>query len=542
MKGKRLLPLRWVRKASAFLGEGTASVVDDNVLIFLSYAHDDDLTTSASEDEVGFVTFLDNMLQVKLRDLGATKARIWRDRRRVSQGDQFDDVIDDGLRQAEILLVVMSNNWMQRPYCRKELDSFVDLRRKNGILNVQERMIVVGKGHVDRLKRPAELQGQEGFLFYSRDDQNDVNAVTPFFNRGKANNRFYDQRDALAVYLQKRVERVADGAGTGTTLAPDRPIAAPNGRTVYLAKPASDMKEAYARLAFELQGKGFTVVPDIGADIPSDTTALDVINDALAKAEASVHLVGEKPGFAPEGLDPIARLQLARARGKAAQDKAERFFRRIVWVPKVLGAGAGATGPAAERDPLEVLGRFDSQTATDKIDGDILSKFVEFLFQYLAETAPRPTVNAPAGSKLQVYLSYHGADEDYAEAVAEALRESPVKIRIPVPDADADSRRFNNDLLVKCDAVTLCWANASEVWVRSEADKLTDWQALGRKQQFAYRGLIAGPPPVPHKKAKAIGLLFQDGEFDKVVDLVEKGPPTRELLAELAPDGPGSKP
>ena len=78
--------------------------------------------------------------------------------------------------------------------------------------------------------------------------------------------------------------------------------------------------------------------------------------------------------------------------------------------------------------------------------------------------------------------------------------------------------------------------------MRSEADKLTDWQGLGRKQQFAYRSLIAGPPPVPHKKAKTISLLFQDGEFDKVFDLVDKGTPTRELLADLAPAGAGVNP
>jgi hypothetical protein len=34
-----------------------------------------------------------------------------------------------------------------------------------------------------------------------------------------------------------------------------------------------------------------------------------------------------------------------------------------------------------------------------------------------------------------------------------------------------------------------------------------------------------------------MSLLFQDGKFDKVFDLVDKGPPTRELLAELAPAG-----
>jgi len=112
-----------------------------------------------------------------------------------------------------------------------------------------------------------------------------------------------------------------------------------------------------------------------------------------------------------------------------------------------------------------------------------------------------------------------------------------VKPRIPVADSDADSRRYNSDLLAKCDAVTLCWANASEVWVRSEADRLSDWQGLGRKEQFAFRGLIAGPPPAAHKKSSTLSLIFQDGEFDKVIDLVDKGPPTIALLASLTSMG-----
>ncbi len=520
-------------------------MADEDVFIFLSYAHDDDLATGASEDEVGFVTFLNKMLELKLRDLGATRAKIWIDRRRISDGDLFDDVIDDGLRKADLLVVVMSPNWMQRPYCRKELEAFADLCKNSGIANVQERMVVVGKGHVDRLKRPFDLRGQEGFLFYARDESNGVSDVTPFFNRGKVVNQFYDRRDQLAVFLQKRVDRIAEGAATGTTLSPQQPIAMRNGRTVYLSKPATDMKEAYARLAFELQGKGFTVVPDVSVDLPNDASAVAVVKDALSKAEASVHLVGEKAGFAPEGLDPVVKLQLALAREKSleAAHPTQRVFRRIVWAPKILDPGdASAAATTAERDPMQALERCDEQVAADKIDGDILSKFVEYLFQYLAETTPRQVATGPAGNKLELYLAYHSADEEYAVAVADALRGGPLKIRIPAGEADAEARRYNNDLLVKCDAVTICWANASEVWVRSEADKLSDWQTLGRKQPFVYRSLIAGPPPLAHKTPKAISLLFQDGEFDKVVDLIEKGAPTQDLLADLAPDGAGLKP
>ena len=238
------------------------------------------------------------------------------------------------------------------------------------------------------------------------------------------------------------------------------------------------------------------------------------------------------------------KLQLAFARERAARtaDPSAPAFRRIVWAPKILDASDQPAIAAVERDPLKVLERFDCQLPTDKIDGDILSKFIEFLFQYLAENAPRRVPKTPADGKLEVYLAYHGADEDYAGALVEALRGSPMKIQIPASGSDAETRRYNDDLLINCDAVTLCWANASEVWVRSEADKLKDWETLGRKQQFAFRSLIAGPPPAPHKRAQFIKLLFQDGQIDQVLDLVDKGSPTPELLADLAPAPMRSRP
>ena len=111
-------------------------MANDDTVIFMSYAHDDDLVLTADENEVGFVTLLDQMLRLKLRDLGVRQATLWRDRRRISQGDQFADVIDDGLKNAELLIVVMSPNWMQRPYCRKEFDTFMNLRKAAGVANL----------------------------------------------------------------------------------------------------------------------------------------------------------------------------------------------------------------------------------------------------------------------------------------------------------------------------------------------------------------------------------------------------------------------
>ena len=96
--------------------------------------------------------------------------------------------------------------------------------------------------------------------------------------------------------------------------------------------------------------------------------------------------------------------------------------RRIVRAPKILDEGGAApVGPAVERDPLKALEHFDQQIATDKIDGDILSKFIEFLFQYLTETAPKPVVTAARRQQARPlsFLSFGG--RRLCGAIAQAL-------------------------------------------------------------------------------------------------------------------------
>jgi TIR domain-containing protein len=521
----------------AFSGKKDPLMAGEDVWSFISYAHDDNLPTGGGADEEGFVSFLQRMLEVRLRDIGAQEAKLWRDAKRFSNGDPFDAEIEDALKKSAILIVVMSPNWLKRPYCLKELDGFVRLRKTNGVDSVEERIIVVGKQYVARENRPEPLRVQEGFSFFDRDAQNDVSAEKRFFDGGKiCDPRFLEARNTLAELLSKRVQRVATGGATGTSLPPDVRIAAPTGRTVYLAKPAADMEQAYGRLALELQGRGYSVVPDVNANIPN-TGARDYIDAGLKAAELSIHLVGEKSGFAPDedDLPRIVKLQLMRARERAgaAPGPIGPKFRRVVWAPKVLETNAADA--IAGRDPIEVLSRFDEQGPSDMIEGDVISKFLGSLFQYLAETAERRPL-APAGDGAgEVFLDFNPSDDEaYGLAIASALSDGPISVVIPAAgEPAAETRAFNENKLANCDGVLLCWGAASEVWVRAEADRLNNWRELGRTQQFARCSLAVGPPPAGRKKA--LNVLFRKNQFDKIVDLSDKDVPMGELLIDIAP-------
>jgi hypothetical protein len=504
-----------------------------DVQIFLSYARDDDVQPPDSPKLKGFVTSLYDQLGYEFRNMGPERPTIWRDQSQIERGEQFDGEIAKAIAASSLLVVVLSRNWMNRPYCLQELKSFAEHWRAEGDSGVRSRIVVVGKRHIDPDKRPPLLQGQEGYRFYSLERIGDVEQEHEFFKWGKCQDpRYFDMIEELALYLWHKAECtcVSCPAPSREPIAPSSSVP-PNRRTIFLAKPASDMYEAYDRLTKELAGRGYRVVPDVRSAIPEDSSAAHFIDDALLASEVSVHLLGDKLGPSPEDLLPIMKLQLARA---AARASTEPGFHRIIWAPKLVNDGAAAASGSTMRDPLEVVKKFDCQLPTDKIEGDTLSRFVDFLFQHLLRTAEKYEKPQQIEGDGRIYLYHSQDDTDYAFAVADALQGRHIETVLPAFEgSQAEINSFHSQNLVECDAVALCWAHASEVWVRAYAHGLRDWRSLGRKEPFAYRGVIAGPPPGNRKKNGKY--LFPRSEIDFIIDLVDKDRPFPELLDELVP-------
>jgi TIR domain len=499
--------------------------------IFISYARDDDRPPPDKPDGKGFVTFLDDSVRYEFSKLGPQRPKTWRDIRRIADGDQFTPEIEEALKNASLLLVVLSPNWMASNWCKRELDTFAKYHSPD---RIRERIVVVGKRHVDPEKWPSLLQGQTGFRFYVRsEDPEEIVGDLEFFDRGEARDaRYWDRLRDLAAYLVRRQPR-----------RPAAPAYVPTGRKIFVAKPASDMRTEYDRVVSELVGKGHTVVPEPMEDIPLES-AVDAIDAALLDAEIAVHLLGKKSGDAPEDQPPMVRLQLAHTAARALKD-AKGHFHRVVWAPSNWPVLTGNEQPSASatRRPLEVLAEFDRQLTTDKIEGDNLSKFVDFLNQHLSAISPPRTINlSPSGSSdgVRLFLCHSQEDVRYALILAQALRQLKLEPLLPAIDGpDADIKNFNGKQLAECDGVIFCWASASEVWVRAQANALRNSE-LGRSRQFCYRAVVAAPPPGERKKAGT--LLFPRSEIDLVVDLSDKDIPTSDLLNILVPASQATAP
>jgi hypothetical protein len=506
--------------------------------IFISYARDDDVVPPDQIGAKGFVTVLYEQLLYEFQNLGQPRPNLWRDTRAVGRGDQFEPLIEKAIAASDLLIVILSRNWIARDWCRRELESFAGRRRGLDEHSLRRHIIVVGKNYVPPDQRPSLLKGQVGYNFFALEGGASAGQEIEFFDRGEIRSGYTKIVNELAKYLWQRAKdpntaltelSSADSAKGAVVQQPAK------GRSVYLAKPAADMRLSYDRVVEELRQRGYKVVPDPELEIPLDVSAVAWIDTALADAEISVHLLGEKAGYSPEEQEPIVRLQLARAVARMAGSRdvprAEgRGFRRLVWAPKTMPNNA--TLPERERDPLAVLARFNEELPTDKIDGANLTAFVGFLVGHLDDTAPARETPEGMAADARVYLHHRVEDEHYALQLAKALQRHQLE---PVPPALEGSplelEEHHRKNLCYCDTVVLCWARASEVWARAMARELADWRRLGRQRAFACRTVIAGPPPGGRKRFFLA--MPPRNEIDVVLDLSAFDEPPDDALDPL---------
>lgn len=498
--------------------------------IFLSYARDDDLlppNLPTGNQASGFVTALYNQLLYEFRNLGGARPELWRDVHGIERADQFASVIETQIEKSDLLLVVLSPNWIKREWCKRELEAF---GRRWGA-DAMQRVVVVSKRSVPLHMRPPMLQGQEGYDFFFLEPGASPGEELQYFDRGQViDDRYYEQVTDLARYLSSFSERRSKPRAPQAESVPSRPV---NTRTVYVAKPAADMRAAYGRIVEELQGRQFIVVPSIQSEMPHDHTATDVIDAALAGADLSVHLLGDKAGYAPEDADPIVKLQLARAalRGDSVPDERNQpHFHRVIWAPRVMTDGAAGQ----ERDPAAVLAKFGAHLPADKLVGENLSKFVDFLIQRLDDQviAQEPLVAGDEECDSSVYVYHRPEDQDYALELAKLLQTQHLEPRLPALEGDpAELSALHREELQNCTSVVLCWANASEVWVKATARELAKWRDLGRSEKFAVRAVVALPPPGQRKVV--LGSFPPRNEIDMVLDLTAVETIEQDLLKPI---------
>ncbi len=456
------------------------SATDGKRPLFISYRRADNRPPPDVPKAEGYITHFCRQLYWELDNAGLSADSLWIDRNQLEPADKFTEVIQTQLENTDILLAILSNGYVSSGWCCEEVDYFAQRLQDVPDAERKRRIFRVDKHEVVDADLPEALQNLQAVRLYEKDPESGVERE--FYYRGKLRRPtpYREAINELAVAIRKRIQelgltRRTPGPGMVAAhamlpaSAAERPVAAKpgNGRTVYVAMPAFELEEQHSMLVRELRGRGFTVLPD--GELPRQgTAALAAVRAALAQAEISVHLLGEKKGFQPEELSVgIVTLQLAEAAAQAARTPG---FRRLIWAPKIMPDGEEGS---PERDPLEVLERYDACLASDEVDGDTTARFNDFVVQTLRARAPAsPPAARAAARPANVYLAFAAPDQKLAMVTAKRLKESGAKPML-----------FPNDtafaLASRADHVVVCWGAAEDGDVLGLLDRLaeSEWRA-----------------------------------------------------------------
>ena len=256
---------------------------------------------------------------------------------------------------------------------------------------------------------------------------------------------------------------------------------------------------------------GYHILPDPAADLPETAEeAQAAIVKGLAEAELSVHLLGERAGHRPDGLEAdIVPFQLSCA---AAEVEKRPSFYRMIWAPKVMPTRPNGPHEFAPRDPFQVVGRFGAKLPSDQVDSDTATRFNEFVFQRLGTKTAKSTKT--------IYVHCAHSDRPLAVDISKALKRagySPV-VRPDVTDGTPEEcQAAELALLNKAQRTILCWGMASKATLLNELSGSTLGQWREEEPSRRSTLLVIGPP-ASSAKTEVIELGIGE-QVDKIVDI-----------------------
>jgi hypothetical protein len=271
--------LNLVRTALAYLPN-----FDEDV--FISYAHNDD--DVYAQEPWGWVTRLHQDLEQRVRNYLGSDIRFWRDCE-IRNNEDFTNKIFRRLAKTATLLSVLSPSFLQREWCRRELDAFTGNADSQAAVLVDEeksRIFKVEKMPVDRDALPPAMQGTKTYRFYEPDPSQPkrLHELRPLLG-GEYYRRYFEEMDELA----KDIAALLKDMARGMAAAADQ--AQPGRVTVYVAETTSDLDDKGSELRRDLKDRGYLVLPS--GDLPYRANAYkEKVRDCLRQAVLSVHLVG----------------------------------------------------------------------------------------------------------------------------------------------------------------------------------------------------------------------------------------------------------
>jgi hypothetical protein len=468
--------------------------------VFISYAHADNLEAGGPGWVTQFHEILEPLLTSRLK---RTKAMIWRDKR-LSDNDDFDPVIMKQLPDTAVFVAVLTDNYVDSDWCRREAQAFCDLATKGVGLAPEDKqrlfkIVKLPPEQQDTL--PAPMQKTLGTPFFvrvdkdrrvSKDEHDRPLELDPSFGE-EYRSRFRQQIALLAQDIAFTLKVLDASSAPGVSLA--AVAASAMKPTVYLAECGEDRRSDREDLRSELVQRGYPVLPD--SELPRGEADLRAeVARMLERSALSVHLLGASPGAVPdgEGEDSVVVIQnaLSVERARAAP------LRRVVSLPADTVSKRPRHQQFLDAMHREANIQGDAELITSDLEA-VKAAMHAALKQIEAPPPPPVTEVAPtpgaAVQALKLYVIFDKPDLPATGDLRDALGEH-FKVLKPIFEGTPEAKReADKQRLTECDAVLVYYGAGTDGWmdsVLSEVEQAVAWRA-GRPFRQVYQW-VAGPP------------------------------------------------
>ena len=192
--------------------------------LFVSYAWVDNQPPGGEERDPGWVHVLSDNLKTQLAGhLGRSDwSVIWIDRR-IDRSRAITPEVEDAVRRSAMLLIVLSEGWLESPWCSHELKLFTEQHQQNGGIN--GRILVVHKSAIAVERRPDPIRDLIGFKFYQTErdgSERQLGFPLPILTN-TADRDYFKRVDDLGRTIASRLRELRDQAGAALLRAPTPP-------------------------------------------------------------------------------------------------------------------------------------------------------------------------------------------------------------------------------------------------------------------------------------------------------------------------------
>ena len=305
--------------------------------LFVSYAWVDNQMPGTDRPEDGWVHCLVSNLRTLLAsELGRSNwGEVWIDKR-IDRTQAITPELEAALDSSAAFLMVLSNGWLESPWCPYELERFVSHRAASG--GVAGRIFVVHKTWIDPERRPGPIRDLIGYDLYetNRDGRERQLGFPVPLPKHPDDREYFNRLFDLSRDLARRLEALRAAASAAPAQAPMPPALAPqpqspappaaplaaqatspSSKAVYVAEVHRTLRERRDVLGRQLAQSGLATRPaNLLPGAPADYR--DSVAAELAQSLLFVQLLGldtmDKRPDLHQGYEAL-QLELAQAAG-----------------------------------------------------------------------------------------------------------------------------------------------------------------------------------------------------------------------------------